>query len=699
MTAMIVPFAGAAERTARQNLTAFIAHAKTHRWFEASPTAIDWSANTWDIRPFIATRGHKPGLTLHFTRLESTRRGYRAADAVDFSQPFLDAAKALIVEHMRTSRETTPARFLGALRYIEKSFRDLGLKPDICRLRPEVLDRAAELLRDTMKDTWTYGRYLERIALHYVNQGRLSDCHLLWKSPFRYQGARRNDRVNKEGGAGDTADKLPHLKCVLDLAGVFHSSDYIPDRVVTAWFALGMFAPSRVMEILTLPLKCETEMDGVYGLGWRPLKGGAPMTKFSTSDEWTEVAREAIRRLTHLGAKARLAAKWYEENPGELYLPPGFEHLRGQDLTRWEISKILGKSRSLTRGSNVDKMLKMTSRLTRDPARLESGSGIGWAHLWNWQSVERYVRSALPSEFPYADRKHGLKVSEALFCLPLHIMRGDSDTQEHVPSLISYSQIKHELGSKPDGKTIAARHGLIDPDTGQFWKLQTHQPRHLLNTLAQSKHLSQALIAFWSGRKKIEQNAWYDHLPQEAFIEAFVRMGEQAPRKIRVIGPLDDKVAERSRKEIISYDDALRLELGSTISTRYGLCRHNYALTPCPKDKNCISCGENTFIKGDQRHLTEARKQLEINRKAVRACKTALAEGEPGVKRWMHKHLDKEKRWRMAVQRLTDDSIADGTLITLPAPERTQTKAGLAAEIRAVETDNTPRDFFLEDGL
>jgi ethanolamine utilization microcompartment shell protein EutL len=39
----------------------------------------------------------------------------------------------------------------------------------------------------------------------------------------------------------------------------------------------------------------------------------------------------------------------------------------------------------------------------------------------------------------------------------------------------------------------------------------------------------------------------------------------------------------------------------------------------------------------------------------------------------------------MAVDRLTDPAIAEGTLITLPPPERSQTKAGLAAAVREAE--------------
>ena len=103
-----------------------------------------------------------------------------------------------------------------------------------------------------------------------------------------------------------------------------------------------MFAPSRVSEILTLPLVCETEMGGLYGLSWRPSKGGAPLTKFATNEDWAGVTRTAIARIRKLGKSARRAAAWYAEHPRELCLPTGYEHLRGQGVTQREVYAILG---------------------------------------------------------------------------------------------------------------------------------------------------------------------------------------------------------------------------------------------------------------------------------------------------------------------------------------------------------------------
>jgi hypothetical protein len=518
-----------------------------------------------------------------------------------------------------------------------------------------------------------------------ITEKRLSATPLCWKSPAPPQrNQMRSIRVQEDGGSA-VSEKLPHIKCVLDLASVFRAAEGGADAVTTAWFALAMFAPSRVSEILTLPFTCETEMGGVYGLSWRPSKGGAPLTKFATNEEWADVARTAIARLRRLGEPARRAAAWYAGHPKELYLPPGYEHLRGQGVTQHEVYAILGVGEGGFNDYALSRIITPSMQTTHDQART---GGRGWTRLYEFDSLERYVLDHLPKEFPWADRKFGLLAKDALFCVPRHTMRVNVAVQANVPELTDASQIHADLNDL--ASTIFVRHDLRDPTTDQHWKLTSHQPRHLLNTLAQSKNVSQALIAFWSGRKRVDQNSWYDHVPQEAFIELFVALGDEAPKEIRAVGPLADKVAERARREMITPVEAMRLEVGSVISTRFGLCRHNYALTPCPKDKNCIGCGENTFIKGDARHLAEARSQLAIAERAFANCVAAIEDGEPGVEDWLRKHREAKKRWSLVMDRMLDRLIEDGTLITLPPPDVSQTKTGLSMRIREVEQAPPP---------
>jgi hypothetical protein len=686
MPGIIVPFVSGPEKSARENLAAFVAHARGLGYFHGQG-AIPWEEMTWDLRPKMATRNNSRTLVLHFNTWES--RGHvKRSERVLLPEPFVETVKALVAVTIPTGKMSAPYRRLMALRALEQAFRELARPADITQLNHAVLDRAAIIIlaRGNGNDNAGWVAALAQLA-EEVSDKRLSAIPLSWKSiapPQRNQ--RRSTRVREDGGSA-ISEKLPHIKCVLDLASVFQTAESGADLVTTAWFAFAMFAPNRVSEILTLPLACETEAGGVYGLSWRPSKGGEPMTKFATAEEWADVARTAFARLRTLGEPARRAAAWYTKHPAQLYLPPGYEHLRGQGVTEHEVYAILGVADGRFNNYTLCRIIEPSKKTTHD--RTRSGGRL-WTRLYEFESLERYVLDHLPDGFPWADQKFGLLAKDALFCVPRHTMRANYSSHLHVPELIDASQIHADLNDL--ASTIFVRHDLRDPTTGEHWKLNSHQPRHFLNTLAQSKHLSQALIAFWSGRKRVEQNDWYNQLPPEAYIEMYVALGEAAPRKIKAVGPLEEKVAERARREMITPADAMRTEVGSIHRTRFGLCRHNYALTPCPKDKNCIGCGENAFIKGDVRHLAEAREQLAFAERAVAVCLAAIANGEPGVEDWLRKHQEKKARWSLAIELMLDPSIEDGTLITLPPPKVSQTKTGLSLRIREAEGTAAPND-------
>lgn len=698
MAAAILPFVGRPTLDARENLRAFIIHAQKNRFFTADD-GVNWADNSWDLRPFYKkAASNPPGLVAHFTTMETTRRGNRAKDAIDMSAPFIDTAKALVTEYLRTTGDNAVSKIVATVRILEKAFRDLGLVPDICDLTPGVLDRAQEIILENFSDAITYGKILERVVNDYLAPACLTSVRISWRTAILRQEVVRNDRVNEDGVRGNV-EKLPDVQIIFDLSGVFTSSQYIPDIIITSWLAFAMFSPSRVNEILGLPVACETEMDGIYGLSWTPLKGGMRNTVFAASEEMGNVAKEAIARLKPLGEKSREAHRWYEKNPDQLFLPSGFEHLRGQPITLWEAAQILGRTIPLQQGSAPRNALRRCGT-TKDLSRGQETTGR-FLNLYEFDSLQDFVLASLPDSFPYINPREKVLGSEALFCLPDQIMRGAAENQPYLPTYLTDNQVSHELGSKPSGETIFSRNNLVDRDTGVPWKLATHQPRHLLGTLAQSKHLSAALHAFWAGRKSIRQNRWYEHVPQEAVIEAFRSIDEALVEQVPVYGPLREKVFERMHKEAISYEAALKLELGSTIMTRYGLCRHNYSLMPCPKDKNCIGCGENTFIKGDARHLIEAQSQHELSSRACERAQAAVDGGKRGAERYLEIHLEKKLRWSLAVQLLTDPMIKDGTLITLPPPKHSQAKAGLAIAKREtnlgdVDVDD---DFKLETQL
>ncbi|MGQ7818251.1 hypothetical protein ACUTAH_21695 [Metapseudomonas furukawaii] len=690
----LVYFTGKADLTAKQNLIGFNSHAAGNCPF----SNIIWTDNSWDISTFAI--GRNQGRTKKIAHFKSLRddSGSKSAVAIPFDMPFLEFAKSAFSEIMRRFKLQEYRRFLYALQAIEQSLLDAELEPCVTRVNANILDGASDILRTRFKDAWSVGRCLERIVTDIIIPARLVNHNLSWKSSIPYQKPARGDRLDPTMQEENTS-KLPHIQSILNLAKIHHESESLPDNIVTGFVSLAMFAPSRVSEILTLPVNCITSAQGdegeMMGISWRPAKGGSPMTKFSTSDASEEIAKEAVKFFTELGASARIAAKWYAENPGQLYLPPGFEHLRGQPLTLREASLILGRKTPIQSGHARRVGLEPLGQKTHAPERVDELSGARGTSLFSWDSLEQSVLAKLPATFPILDGASGLMWHEALFLIPVHALRPNVEAYMNVPSTITTNMLNNQLGANPGGLTVFSRNGMTHKD-GSPIAITTHQFRHLLNTLAQSKHLSESLIAFWSGRKHVTQNDWYDHLPQEAFIEAYTKLGDNGP-ELSVQGPIADKARAMAENNGLTHSQALKIELGAIHSTRYGICRHDYALTPCPKDKDCTMCGEHAVVKGEARHLAEARYQTEIHEKALLMAQKALENGEPGASRWIKHNEGRLQRWRLVLELLTDPETPDGTFITLPPPEHSQSKTGLAQAVRIVNAVAPDEDESADD--
>jgi hypothetical protein len=671
------------KHVAKKNLAEYIATAKLCFPFEG----IQWSQNSWDITLFIPRRGQaKKRLTVHFHKRTIKDRH---ATTTPLHLEFIDFAKALFSTTMSIKMLSGPERIVSALRYMEKALIDQSIEPCITNLTNDVLDGLAIQVEQDLKRPWNILNTVQRIV-NVIENKRLSVEPLCWVNPIRFGNPPRNDRTSQEH---DKTIKLPSIQAICELGAIHNESTAINDKVTTCFVALAMFAPSRSCEILTLPVNCVTSAESregpVMGIAWRPAKGGMPLTKYAASEESETLALNAIEYLTQLGETARIAAKWYRENPGKLYLPQPFEHLRNQPLTLREASQIIGRETDIPSCDAMTFGLKTTHTVTRDPTRNWRESGT-LAKLYFFEGLEKWVISCLPPTFPILDKETQLHWDEGLFVLPRNCLRPRAAINYNIPDTFSTSSFNNQMGGFSN-HSIFMRNNKRD-STGNPYKVTTHQIRHLLDTLAESKYLSQELIAFWSGRKSAAQNEWYNHLPQEAYIEAYVKLGEEGP-DLEVRGPLVEKATAVARNNLISYEEAVKIELGSIQATEYGLCRHQFALTPCPKDKNCSGCGEFTFMKGDEKSRKSASVQLTIFINAVSQCQKAVSENSPGAARWLAFNQEKLARWQMIMDIHNDEGIPDGTLISLPPPKNSQSKTSLAMQVEKLNTQIPVKQF------
>jgi hypothetical protein len=675
------------KHVAKKNLAEYIATAKLGFPFEG----ISWSQISWDITLFTPKRGQgKKRCIVHFhTRTIKDRR----ATTTPLHPKFLDFAKALFSTTMSIKMLSSPQRLVYALQYIEKALIDQSIEPCITNLTNDVLDGLATRAEQDFERPWDILNTVQKIV-NVIENRQLSIESLCWVNPIPFGNPPRNDRTSQEH---DKTIKLPSIQAICELGAIHNESLAINDKVTTCFVALALFAPSRSCEVLTLPVNCVTSGESregpVMGIAWHPAKGGLPLTKYAASKESEILALDAIEYLTNLGETARVAAKWYRENPGKLYLPQPFEHLRNQPLTLREASQIIGRERDIPSCRAVEFGLKTTHTFTRDPTRAWRKRGT-LTPLYFFEGLEKWALSRLPPTFPELDQETELYWDEGLFVLPQNSLRPGAAIIYNVPDTFSSSALNNQMGGFSNN-SIFMRNNKRD-SAGNPYKVTTHQIRHLLNTLAESKYLSQELIAFWSGRKSAAQNEWYNHLPQEAYIEAYVKLGEEGP-DLEVHGPLVEKAAAVARNNLISYEEAMKIELGSIQATEHGLCRHQFSLTPCPKDKNCSGCGEFAFMKGDAKSRKSASVQLTIFINAVSQCQKGVSENSPGAARWLAFNQEKLARWQMIMDIHNDEGIPDGTLISLPPPKNSQSKTSLAIQAEKLNTQ-IPVKKFSADG-
>ena len=326
----------------------------------------------------------------------------------------------------------------------------LGAK---CRLNALVLDQSALLAKAHFSSGMAYhtGREIARLAT-FVSDKQLISGRLDWKSPI----ARPTDTVRTGVIARQQREnKLPNAELLDALADIFASNPTVPKDIFTSSVcAMLLCAPSRISEILALPVDCEiwqTKRDGNKSYGWRfqPGKGGVPCIKW-IPDAMISIAQEAIERIRKLTNEARNIAKWYEINPDKLYQ------------------------------SNLN-----TSKKTLQ----------------------------LPGDFPWFDKARSIRFSEALFCFQanqLHIGLSASPVMIRRPTANTLNDDLRSRESSPGyfNPSIFDRHEFNSTRTEPL-KVSSHQFRHLLNTMAQRGGLTQAEIARWSGRADMSQNRVY----------------------------------------------------------------------------------------------------------------------------------------------------------------------------------------------
>lgn len=650
-----------------KNLAQYIRSAQD----DASTLCADWDAPYWEGVGYFVKQEHAPR--------GSMKRGAIAAP-LWLDESFIDFAKAYVVErHLVNPRESRSAHIkrLQTLRLLESALLSLRGDGSPLDINGAVLDAAATEARKQLKAGGPYkvGIELQRLVEVLVRSGVLPSSCNTWTNPNK-QPKNQGISVDAESDRA-RQEKLPNHDALYALAEIFNR-DLDPsderchcDIVTTGATSLLMCAPSRGQEIFRLPHNLVFETTDKFGkeqMGLRlhASKGFGSYVKWVWSG-MVPVAERAINLVRAITEDGRKLARHLEDpkTNGRFYRHSACPKVADdQPLTREQVCQALGWS---TTGQ--------ATVMNKHGLKRQDGS-YTLQTLWDTFVLPRHAQTH--PHFPYvsaADQalgeKGGLKFSDALFCMlkfQLHPRLGTNPLLLWMPDL---SDLNFYLCGGKSNTSIFERFGYLD-EKGGVLKLTSHQIRHLINTESQRVGLTDEQIAHWSGRRRVDQNAVYDHRTVGERVEQTREVVEAVQAAVGL--PVNDEdgsyavgqwVVNVARKPRALTDiDGIQPQL-SGLKTLYGGCQHDWSFAPCEGFVKCLDCSEHECIKGDEDadiklqrlHALEASVAAEVTKAEL------ASEEDIDAQDW----LSVQRRYLTKVQQLIalleSESVPDGSVI------------------------------------
>ena len=107
------------------------------------------------------------------------------------------------------------------------------------------------------------------------------------------------------------------------------------------------------------------------------------------------------------------------------------------------------------------------------------------------------------------------------------------------------------------------------------------------------------------------------------------------------------------------------MEKGAVHVTEFGVCVHDFTMSPCEKYRDCLNCTEQVCIKGDEKRLSRIKQRLEYVESQYISAKQAMEDGQAGADRWFDYHKNTMGRLKELVMILESNNVADGAQIKL----------------------------------
>jgi hypothetical protein len=611
-----------------------------------------------DLESFA--RQARPSLGAADHCLYFTRRGARETRSLEGREPFREEfanfIKSLIVlrEFSGPKGPDTYKQLIVAARDLYERLEDRQFDPGMLTSKDFTAATNATVGK-AIQTRQTQADRLEEISV-FINKHGLSRSRI----DFKKQAYRI--RRNMTGAEAQEARKAKllsedELDAVIAMSNEVREKGNDRDVLRASAIELLMCAPWRLNELLSGLYDClrrgkikdpqtGEELDA-YGICHQGSKGANDAVKWFPTP-MADVGLRALADIRRITQPARDVAKWMEDHPGRAYLADPWR--LGDPKTLLTITDV---AQALGLGSQQAALYwvkaRKVARFLRDGC-----------YLYPLAELEAAVLTLQPRLPPGAP-----PLSEYLFLVPEHFLRTDMATMPAIVTVVSDAQIgtflssagKEKLSSKSKGKSVFERLGIVN-EQGKPYRVRSHAFRHYLNTIAQDGCLSQLDIARWSGRKRIEQNAPYDHTGGRHLAGHMRSILESNAMQGPVVATVESlPPADR--------DGFLKARFNTAHMTDIGACVQDWSLAPCPSHGACAGCSEHLVVKGNATHKSRAEWLLVEHEAMLAEAKAEMDEGTYGASAWVAHNTKMVEGLRKTVAVHENAEIADGTVVQI----------------------------------
>lgn len=557
---------------------------------------------------------------------------------------FIDFAKAYIT-HEYPFESNRLGVVIATLRCVEYILLKTHGCANMCIVNYCILEEIISFIKNRYSNNYAYviGRELKGIC-SFLFKNKLTYKNIAgWKNPIRFKQDYFLDDKEKHN------KKIPNEEIIYIFADIF--SQELTDKrdiFTTSVVALLMSAPSRISEVLSLSIDCvftNTTQKGneKWGLRFWAGKGYGGDIKWIPS-VMAPVTQKAIDRVRRLTNKPRMFAKLMELNFEAFHKQTKFSRYSESELlTTVQVCEVL-LNESISEKEGI-KLLKRLSIKSHD-------------NIYSLRTLWQELQSRLPEGFPWYNKKKNIKFSDLLFLFfkdSLHLNKSDNIIELYTPHTSSFYSDTYYQEKR---KNIFERHEYQNGNKQSF-HFHSHQIRHLLNTIAQRKGMTEYEVAKWSGRASIKQNRVYNHVSEEEIIEKFESLKRSSTNYT-----VSENITVRNP---VSRESFLSVSHGAVHKTEFGYCIHDYAISPCEKFRDCLNCSEQICIKGSLDSLTRLKERLSETNELIETTRKYTNENDRQIDkdRWLNFHLKIKERLQELISILESKEIPEGSFVRL----------------------------------